>query len=65
MKITKKGIDRETAEMIYYTMGEYYDTAAYRYHVYRDLDGDLRATRVRREFLGTTGAYKPKLVIIY
>ena len=64
MKITKKGMSRETAEAIYYRMDEYYDTAAYRYHVYRDMGGELRATRTPKQLLGTTGAYKPETITI-
>lgn len=65
MKITKKGIGRGTAEAIYYLMSEYYDTAKYRYHVYRDVNGDLKATRVFKQFLETTGVYTPEPITIY
>ncbi len=64
-KITKKGLSVATAEKIYYLYEEYYDTAKYRYHVYRDLDGSLKATRVARCLLGTIGAYYPESVTIY
>ena len=65
MQITKKGMSRKTAKMIYYLLDEYYDSSKYRYHVYYDINGDLKATRMLRKLLGTAGDYTPEHVKIY
>ena len=57
--ITNTTMSRETAEEIYYQLGGAYTTRKYHYNVVRDLDSELKASRVETRLLGTTAIYHP------